>query len=83
MTFEFAPGELNGYDADDFPLVYDELIGHPALGRPGSRNQVRQLLRQFGLTIHHKSDTEMVLVPSVVHNNIPHTGSAADMRNNP
>ena len=80
-SIHFNPGALDGTDAD-FDLVYDQLMRTPGLNL-GSRNQARNWLSQRGLTPHHFSDTEIQLIPSDLHGNIPHIGSASDLRNLP
>ena len=73
---EFVPGTLNGSDAD-FAHVYDRL--KEAKNLP-SRTAARQYLSNVGLTPHHYSDTIIQLIPTKLHGNIPHIGSASDMR---
>ncbi|RMC30117.1 HNH endonuclease [Paracoccus alkanivorans] len=73
---EFEPGVLDGTSAD-FTKVYEQLKEARGLS---SNNAARQLLRDAGLTPHHSSDTVIQLIPSDLHNNIPHVGSASDMR---
>ena len=36
----------------------------------------------MGWTPHHLSNNVIILVPTDLHGNIPHIGSASDMRNN-
>ncbi|HID9395527.1 TPA: HNH endonuclease [Serratia marcescens] len=38
-------------------------------------------MRKNKLTPHHLSNTEIILVPRGLHGNVPHIGSASDMRN--
>ncbi|ASE98381.1 HNH endonuclease [Burkholderia cepacia] len=45
-----------------------------------SANAAKNLLKEKGLTPHHLSTTEIQFIPSDLHGNVPHTGSAADMR---
>ncbi|MGN6085216.1 HNH endonuclease [Trinickia sp.] len=45
-----------------------------------SANAAKNLLKEKGLTFHHLSTTEIQFIPSDLHGNVPHTGSAADMR---
>ena len=75
---EFEPGVLNGGEAD-FTRVYEQI--REAKGLP-SNNAARQYLLDVGLTPHHHSDTSIQFIPSDLHGNIPHIGSASDMRNN-
>ena len=45
-----------------------------------SPTAAQNLLREKGLTPHHLSTTKIQLIPSDLHGNVPHTGSASDMR---
>lgn len=45
-----------------------------------SKNAAKKLLKDIGVTPHHKSSTKIELIPSDLHGNIEHIGSAADMR---
>jgi hypothetical protein len=73
---EFEPGKLNG-TREDFNLVYDEIAREKGLS---SRNAAREYLLDKGLTPHHLSNTTIQLIPTDLHGNIPHIGSASDMR---
>ncbi|CAM2163445.1 Rhs family protein [Burkholderia latens] len=73
LTFE--EGVLNG-TRGDFPAVYAELGRIKGI----SANAAKNLLKEKGLTPHHLSTTEIQFIPSDLHGNVPHTGSAADMR---
>ncbi|MCA7979397.1 HNH endonuclease [Burkholderia cepacia] len=73
LTFE--KDVLNGTRAD-FPTVYTELGRIKGI----SANAAKNLLKEKGLTLHHLSTTEIQFIPSDLHGNVPHTGSAADMR---
>jgi len=75
-TLKFEPGRLNG-TRQDFSLVNQALA--EKLGLP-NKSAADAWLRSRGLTAHHSSSTTIELVPSRLHNNIPHTGSAADLR---
>ncbi|PSU87552.1 hypothetical protein C0W35_21365 [Photobacterium kishitanii] len=74
----FEKGELNGTDKD-FDKAYDAIAKSENLS---SRNAARVFIkdREISLTIHHLSDTEVQLIPTDLHVNVPHMGSAADMR---
>ncbi|OMF84001.1 hypothetical protein BK147_33580, partial [Paenibacillus sp. FSL R7-0337] len=74
---EFELGQLNGTDAD-FKLVYNRLV---ELGLAKNKTQAKALLKSQGLTPHHLSNTEIQMIPSKLHGNIPHKGSASEMRN--
>lgn len=73
----FKPGQLNGTKKNDFKLVYERLASTLKLS---SSTAAKNWLKRKGLTPHHRTQTTIDLVPSKLHNNIPHTGSAADMR---
>ncbi len=75
---EFEPGVLDGSDTD-FTRVYEQLKVDRGLS---SNNAARELLSNAGLTPHHHSDTVIQLIPTDLHKNIPHIGSASDLRNN-
>ncbi|MFN9539675.1 MAG: HNH endonuclease [Planctomycetota bacterium] len=45
-----------------------------------SRNAAKNFLRNAGLTPHHFDNTTIHLIPSDLHGNIPHIGSASDLR---
>ncbi|MEK3792884.1 HNH endonuclease [Paenibacillus sp. FSL R7-0204] len=47
----------------------------------GQLNGTDALLKSQGLTPHHLSNTEIQMIPSKLHGNIPHKGSASEMRN--
>ncbi|WP_082147841.1 HNH endonuclease [Bacillus sp. LK2] len=44
------------------------------------KNQRKARLKEKGLTPHHKSSTEIELIPTDFHANIPHIGSASNLR---
>ncbi|WP_052699531.1 HNH endonuclease [Tritonibacter mobilis] len=75
---EFEPGVLNGSDAD-FARVYEQV---KEAGGLASNTEAKDYLRKAGLTPHHHSDTVIQLIPTKLHKNIPHIGSASDMRSN-
>jgi hypothetical protein len=72
----FELGVLNGSEAD-FHAVYDAVARAENLP---SRNAASNLLRELDLTPHHVDATTIQLVPIPLHSNIPHVGSAADLR---
>jgi hypothetical protein len=74
---EFELGQLNGTKAD-FDLVYKKLV---KMGLAKNKTQAKDLLKSQGLTPHHFSNTEIQMIPSKLHGNIPHKGSASEMRN--
>jgi RHS repeat-associated protein len=76
-TVKFKPGVLDGTD-QDFKKVYERLKEDRGLR---SANAARLLLRKAGLTPHHLDKETIQLIPTDLHGNIPHIGSASDMRN--
>ncbi|QMV16216.1 S-type pyocin domain-containing protein [Vibrio spartinae] len=72
----FENGVLDG-TKDDFTRVYDEIANAKNLS---SSHAAKTLLRDKGLTPHHHTLTEIQLIPTDLHSNIPHIGSASDMR---
>lgn len=72
----FKPGQLDG-TPNDFALVYEKIQQQYKLP---SKNATKKLLKDIGVTHRHKSPTKIELIPSDLHGNIPHIGSAADMR---
>ncbi len=76
----FKPGELNGTNKD-FVAVYKKLMAD-SNGKIKSQNAARKWLKNKGLTPHHHSETTIIFVPTDLHGNIPHIGSASDMRGN-
>lgn len=63
----------------DFDAVYEKIM-KSSNGKFNSKNAVKEWLRDKGLTPHHYSDTVIQLIPTDLHGNIPHIGSASDMR---
>ncbi|WP_178082610.1 RHS repeat-associated core domain-containing protein, partial [Pseudomonas sp. FW126-L8] len=76
-TVKFKPGVLDGTD-QDFKKVYERLKKDRNLR---SANAARLLLRKAELTPHHLDKETIQLIPTGLHGNIPHIGSASDMRN--
>ncbi|MBL4890172.1 MAG: hypothetical protein JKX97_09160 [Candidatus Lindowbacteria bacterium] len=75
-SMTFKPGAMNG-TGDDFRLVYEKLAHEYGFKNPTA---AKRWLSDEGLTPHHKSPTEIELIPSGLHGNTPHTGSASGMR---
>ena len=73
---KFKPGELKGTNKD-FDLVYEKVKNVKGLS---SRNAAKQYLKQKGLTPHHVDGSTIELVPTKIHGNVPHIGSASDLR---
>jgi hypothetical protein len=57
----------------DFQLVYERIMEMRGLS---SKRQAEQWLKQQGLTPHHLDAT----IPTALHANVPHIGSASDLR---
>ena len=74
ITFE--EGVLNGTDAD-FRAVYDYVQQQKGLPSPTA---AKNYLREIELTPHHLNNTTIQLIPTPLHGNIPHIGSASDLR---
>ena len=72
----FEKGKLTG-TPNDFSLVYEKIQHQYNLP---SKNAAKKLLKQAGVTPHHKSSTVIELIPTDLHGNIPHIGSASDLR---
>ncbi|XOQ15210.1 MAG: LXG domain-containing protein [Shouchella clausii] len=72
----FEKGKLTG-TPNDFSLVYEQIQHQYNLP---SKNAAKKLLKQAGVTPHHKSNTVIELIPTDLHGNIPHIGSASDLR---
>ena len=74
----FEKDVLNG-TKDDFNKVYTR-IKEQSGGSITSNNGAREFLSMMELTPHHYSNTIIQLIPTSLHGNIPHIGSASDMR---
>jgi hypothetical protein len=75
-SIEFEPGQLNGTDSD-FGLVYKAIAKEKNLP---SAAAAENYLREAGLTPHHVDNTTIQLIPTALHKNVPHIGSASDLR---
>ncbi|ELY3774570.1 RHS repeat protein, partial [Cronobacter dublinensis] len=73
ITFE--DGVLNGTDKD-FAKGYSAIAVQKGITQKAAQN----LLREKGLTPHHLSTNTIIPVPGDLHGNVPHIGSASDMR---
>ena len=74
-TLTFEDGVLNGTDKD-FSKVYSAIAEKKGITQKAAQN----LLREKMLTPHHLSANTIILVPRDLHGNVPHIGSASDMR---
>ena len=68
---------LTGKNEEDFPKVYAKIAAKKNI----SVSQAEQWVKQNGLTPHHLSCNEILLVPTALHENIAHTGAASMLRN--
>ncbi len=76
---EFEPGTLDG-SQNDFTEVYKYIQEQKGLP---NQTAAKQLLSDLGLTPHHLDANTIQLIPTDLHGNIPHIGSAADLRGGP
>jgi A nuclease of the HNH/ENDO VII superfamily with conserved WHH len=75
-TFIFD--NLTGQNSD-FGMVYDAVANEYGLA---NRTEAQNFLRELGLTPHHVEDGRTIqLIPTALHNNIPHIGGASHLRN--
>ena len=64
----------------DFSLAHKKMMREYGFK---TQKQVEDWLKEEGLTLHHMEDgIHLQLVPSDLHNNIPHIGGASMLRNN-
>jgi hypothetical protein len=75
-TLTFGPGQLKGTDAD-YSLVYDRIAKEKGLK---NRTAGRLYLKAQGLSPHHADNVTVELIPTKLHHNLPHIGSASDLR---
>jgi hypothetical protein len=73
---KFKPGQLDGSNAD-FDAVYDYVARQKGLA---SKNLAKNYLKELGVTPHHLDRSTIQLIPTKLHGNIPHIGSASDLR---
>ena len=45
-----------------------------------NKTEAKNWLRSEGITLHHRSKTIIEFIPSKLHKNLPHVGSASDIR---
>lgn len=75
----------NNYEFDnltggkkDFDLVHERL---KESGELKSKAEAKRFLKENGLTAHHHQDMRTIeLIPSDLHNNVPHEGGASKLR---
>ena len=64
--------------AKDFDKVYEKIAKMKGLK---NKNQAKKYLKKKKLTPHHHQDGKTIeLIPSALHNNVPHTGGVAILR---
>lgn len=68
---------LTGKNEEDFPKLYAKI----AAKKNVSVSDAERWVKQNGLTPHHLSCNEMMLVPTALHDNVAHTGAASMIRN--
>ena len=76
-SFSFESGALDGTQKD-FRKVYKKIKKQYNLK---NQKQAKALLKKLGVTPPHYSLTEIQLIPTDLHANIPHVGAAYDLRN--
>ncbi len=76
LDITFKKNELNG-TKKDFDLVYNKVKDMVGLK---NKTQAKIWLSEQGLTPHHLDDNTIQLIPTKLHANIPHIGSASDLR---
>ena len=76
-SLEFSPGELGGSKAD-FDKVYQKI--KDSIESVSSKAAAKRWLCAAGLTPHHLDAETIQLIPSNLHGNVPHIGSASDLR---
>ena len=68
---------LSGKNEEDFPKLYAKIAARKNV----SVSQAERWIKQNGLTPHHLSCSELMLVPTALHENVAHTGAASMLRN--
>ena len=68
---------LTGKNEEDFPKVYAKIAAKKDI----SVSNAERWVKQNGLTPHHLSCNEILLVPTALHENVAHTGAASMLRN--
>lgn len=74
--YAFPKGKLTG-TSKDFPMIHQRIKQQKGFH---SESEARIWLRENGLTPHHVDDRQIQLIPTSLHENIPHTGGAAQLR---
>ncbi|MGX4294632.1 T7SS effector LXG polymorphic toxin [Bacillus sp. JK62] len=76
-TIRFKDGELTGKDSD-FALVYKRIKKLKGFKTQGEAEDWLKYTAK--LTPHHLDHTTIQLIPTALHKNVPHIGSASDLR---
>ncbi|RDY88555.1 T7SS effector LXG polymorphic toxin [Bacillus amyloliquefaciens] len=76
-TIKFKEGELTGKDSD-FALVYKRIKKIKGFKTQGEAEDWLKYTAK--LTPHHLDHTTIQLIPTALHKNVPHIGSASDLR---
>lgn len=72
-SYKFKAGVLTGDDAKDFDLLYEKMAKRMHI----SKRQAKRYMKKNGLTAHHADCNELQLIPTALHENVPHTGAAS------
>ena len=67
---------LTGADSD-FGKIYQQMVDDMGFK---TKNEAKLWLSQNNLTPHHFDNETVKLIPTDLHGNIPHKGSASDLR---
>ena len=73
----FNVSNMTGDHSTDMPLIWRQIAEEKGFG---SSNAARTWLSQENLTPHHAGGNSVELIPSKLHGDVRHTGSASEMR---
>jgi hypothetical protein len=73
----FKRGTLTGVNSKDFLKAFKKISQIKNLKY---NKDAKQLLKAKGLTLHHLDSKSIELVPSALHNNVPHIGAASGLK---
>src|SRR4030095_5517023 len=85
LAIRHRHGDLKG-TRSNFDLIYERIAKREGLFRVENGKQVpnraaaKRWLEEKGLTPHHQGPTTIELIPTDLHGNVPHVGSASDLR---
>ncbi len=74
---KFKKGELDG-TKKDFSIMYERIA--KAKGFKNKTQAEKYIKHELKLTPHHLDNKTIQFIPTKLHGNIPHVGSASDMR---